>query len=49
MKKLTYKYKAKLYFLQSIYGENATAEEINKKNEEIKGAKKRRWKQQNKI
>lgn len=37
------KYKIKLEILQAIYGDNATAEEINKKNEEIrKGG--RRWK-----
>ena len=30
MNKLTYKYKAKLYFLMAIYGDNATAEEIRK-------------------
>lgn len=28
MKKLTYKYKARLYFLMAIYGDNATAEDI---------------------
>lgn len=40
---LFFKYLARLQFLQAIYGDNATAEEINKKNEEIrKGGK--RWK-----
>ena len=40
---LFFKYLARLQFLILIYGENATAEQINKKNEEIrKGG--RRWK-----
>jgi hypothetical protein len=33
------KYKIRLELLQAIYGENATIEDINKKNEEIKGTK----------
>ena len=33
------KYKIKLELLMAIYGDNATAEDVNKKNEEIKGAK----------
>lgn len=37
---LFFKYLAKLHFLQAIYGDNATAEAINKKNEEIKGGRK---------
>jgi hypothetical protein len=37
---LFFKYKIRLELLQAIYGDNATTEEINKKNEEIrKGAK----------
>ena len=40
---LFFKYLARLNFLMAIYGDNATAEEIKKKNEEIrKGGK--RWK-----
>lgn len=39
---LFFKYKIRLELLQAIYGDNATAEEIKKKNEEIrKGG--RRW------
>jgi hypothetical protein len=38
---LFWKYWARLHFLMAIYGDNATAEDINKKNEEIKkGGKK---------
>lgn len=37
---LFFKYKIRLELLQAIYGDNATAEDIKKKNEEIKGAKK---------
>jgi hypothetical protein len=38
---LFFKYLARLNFLQTIYGDNATAEDIKKKNEEIrKGGKK---------
>ena len=33
---LFFKYSAKLQFLQAIYGDNATAEDIKKKNEEIR-------------
>jgi hypothetical protein len=33
---LFFKYLAKLHFLMAIYGDNATAEDINKKNEEIR-------------
>lgn len=36
---LFFKYLARLNFLMAIYGDNATAEDIKKKNEEIKGAK----------
>jgi hypothetical protein len=36
---LFFKYMARLQFLMAIYGDNATAEGINKKNEEIKGGK----------
>ena len=40
---LFFKYKIRLELLQAIYGDNATAEDIKKKNEEIrKGG--RRWK-----
>ena len=35
---LFFKYKIRLELLQAIYGENATIEDIKKKNEEIKGA-----------
>ena len=39
---LFFKYMARLEFLMAVYGDNATAEEISKKNEEIrKGDKKR--------
>ena len=38
---LFYKYMARLQFLQAIYGDNATIEEINKKNEEIRKGGKR--------
>jgi hypothetical protein len=38
---LFFKYLARLNFLQAIYGDNATAEDIKKKNQEIrKGGKK---------
>ena len=33
---LFFKYLARLHFLQVIYGDNATIEDIKKKNEEIK-------------
>ena len=33
---LFFKYSARLHFLQAIYGDNATAEDIKKKNEEIR-------------
>lgn len=33
---LFFKYKIRLELLQAIYGDNATIEDINKKNEEIK-------------
>jgi hypothetical protein len=33
---LFFKYMARLQFLQAIYGDDATAEDINKKNEEIR-------------
>jgi hypothetical protein len=33
---LFFKYMARLQFLQAIYGDNATVEEISKKNEEIR-------------
>jgi hypothetical protein len=33
---LFFKYKIRLELLQAIYGDNATVEEINKKNEEIR-------------
>ena len=37
---LFWKYLSRLQFLQAIYGDNATVEEINKKNEEfMKGGK----------
>lgn len=40
---LFFKYMTKLHFLQAMHGDNATAEDIKKKNEEIrKGGK--RWK-----
>ena len=42
---LFFKHKIRLELLQAIYGDNATAEDIKKKNEEIKGAK-RKWKTQ---
>ena len=38
---LFFKYLARLKFLMAIYGDNATAEQINKKNEEIKKGGKR--------
>ena len=34
---LFFKYLARLNFLMAIYGDNATIEDINKKDEEIKG------------
>lgn len=38
---LFFKYKIRLELLQAIYGDNATAKDINKKNEEIrKGGRK---------
>ena len=40
---LFFKYLARLQFFQAIYGDNATAEDVKKKNEKImKGG--RRWK-----
>ena len=39
--KLFLKYKTKLDFLMAIYGDNATAEDIRKKNEEIRKGGKR--------
>ena len=33
---LFFKYMARLQFLQAIYGDNATAEDVKKKNEEIR-------------
>jgi hypothetical protein len=38
---LFFKYLARLQFLQAIYGDNATAEDIKKKNEEIRKGGKR--------